>query len=81
MISMTKIRLGALRCPVAAHLGSGAEVAFGPAFGAAFGGGAGVSWAAQRHQSALVSKRPVDLIPPVAAYNTTSVSAPPERSP
>ena len=70
MISITKLRLGALACP--------ATVAGGPGAVASFGEGVGVSWMDQRHQSAL---RTIELAPPFTAYNSTSVSAPPERSP
>jgi len=77
MISMTKTRLGALPCPAAVRTGSGAAAAFA----AALGGSAGVRWVDQRHQSAFCTARAVDLVPPFIAYNTTSVSAAPERSP
>jgi len=73
MISMTKTRLGALRCPVAVSVGSGAK--------AAFGGGAGASWLAQHRRSVLSIIRIVDLLPPYTADNATSLSAAPERSP
>ena len=72
MISISKIRLGALACPVAVNAGSGATPSFGE--------GTGVSWMDQRHQSVL-RVRTIDLAPPFVAYNSTSVSAPPERSP
>lgn len=71
MISMTKIRLGALRCPVDGTAGTGAK--------AVFGGGTGVSWT-QRHVDQPVFSA-VDLIPPYAVDNSISLSAPPERSP
>lgn len=73
VISMTKTRLGALRCPVAVQMGSGAK--------AAFGGGSGARWLEQDRQSAHFAVRTVDLIPPFTAYNSTSVSAGRERSP
>jgi hypothetical protein len=76
MINMTKIRLGAARCPVAmdavaVHVGSGAK--------AAFGGGTGVSWV--QHRQPVSAARTVSLIPLYTVDNSTGVSAPPERSP
>jgi hypothetical protein len=73
MISMTKTRLGAFRRPVAGCVGSGAT----PVFGTAFGRGSGVR-RLQQHWSAPSA---VQLIAPYAVVNSTSVSAPPERSP
>lgn len=75
MISMTKTRLGDLRRLPVGYVGSGAP--------AAFSGGTRVSWV-QRHVAgrtrhcAVVA---VQLIPPHASDNSTSVSAPRERSP
>lgn len=73
MINMTKVRLGAFRRPVAGCVGSGA----GPVFGTVFGCGSGVRWL-QRHRSVPTA---VQLIAPYAVDNSTSVSAPPGRSP
>jgi len=73
MISMMKTRLGALRCPVAAGVGSGAD--------GAFGGAVAVSWFDQRAQRVFSTAHIVNLIPLSTADNSTGVSAPPERSP
>lgn len=73
MITMTKISLGASACPNVAHLGYGASVAFGT--------GVAASWtgkSVQHLQLVPAGVRAVDRIP---AYNTTRLSAPPERSP
>lgn len=83
MISMTKNRLGTLRCPVAAYEGSGAQ--------AAFGAGTGVSWSQRHGQPGIarlrttglrnVSFGTVSLIPPYTVDNATRLSAARERSP
>jgi hypothetical protein len=74
MISMTKTRLGAFRRPVAGCVGSGAATVFGTVSGR----GSGVRWL-QQHR--FVPTTAVQLIAPYAVDNSTSVSAPPGRSP
>ena len=77
MISMTKTRLGVLPCPSAGQPGAGAK--------AAFGAGSRVSWlhmSVSRDQSAFFVRIDDPITAPIpTAYNTTGVSAPPERSP
>lgn len=73
MISMTKTRLGAFRRPVAGRVGSGAATVFGTVSGR----GSGVRWL-QQHRCVPTA---VQLIAPYAVDNSTSVSAPPGRSP
>jgi len=75
MVSMTKTRLGALRCP-AAQMGAGAEVTFGVPFGS----DVSAYWLVQ-HRQPVRTLSTVELIPPYTVDNTTRVSAPPERSP
>jgi hypothetical protein len=72
MVSMTKTRLGALRCPVAVSVWAGPS---------ATSGGAGASWLAQHRLTLYSAVRTVELIPPYIADSTTRVSAAPERSP
>jgi|GEM_PF-4340964 len=73
MITMTMSRLGNLRYPAIGCVGSGAK--------AAFSGRTRGSWVQQHGTGRSADAATVQLIPPFAVDNSTSVSAARERSP